>query len=354
MNTNTLTATDLHARIADEVAFYAPHVGVTDREGLKTMEPVYRDWLLAEARHVVYPAARFNRETQTFATDARHEARAERLAADAWAIIMEGVTRPRKSDLRIAPALSAVATPSAPVAKKAKAVAAAATRVEIAHRDDVAAEVGFAAARAVTKRYTAAAAAPVSGHVEEHMPLMDIFAAAALLEYLDALTPALAVTKDHGASEALLAQEAQDALSSLRDHRAVTQADHRAARKAAANGEEHAVLAGRSALALDDDLDSPIEDEVEGVWDAALPVFEPLGVRDAEELQVIISEMLGEKVGRVEGKKDVTLTPVALYVKGVEDPRERKAEAKRLRETVDRIRENVATVGPALRELLAA
>lgn len=267
------------------------------------------------------------------------------------------------------------------------------TRRAPLHFDDVQAEIAMSAAGGITTHFTSGVIPPLSGETE-FFEIGDASHIASLVEYLLALVPALkrADRSEIGLRGEVLHQEAVDALSNARDGRGgTTQEVQRASRRIAAHrstiagleGEELAaeearfaadvakrpeafeaaqdVLEGREVFALDESFDSPVEDEVESVWVAAMPVFEPLGVRDADELQVLINEMLGEQeVSHVAGLKDSRLSPIALRTQKVtedesaEEAKARKAEAKRLRETVARIRENVATVGPALRELLAA
>lgn len=224
------------------------------------------------------------------------------------------------------------------------------------HFEDVQADVAMSAAGGITTHFTSGVIPPLSGETE-FFEIGDASHIAALVEYLLALVPALkrADRSEIGLDGAILKQEAVSTIAPLRDVRSgIPRDESRAMRGAIVRDEEHELTVGREAFTLDEAFDRPVEDHVESAWDVAMPVFTPLGVRDTDELQVIIAEMLGEKVAPVPGKKDIKLGPVALFVKGIADAQERKNASQRLTETMWRIQKNAATVGPALRELLAA
>lgn len=193
-----MTLATLHTDFTSELAFWQAQIPECDLAGLAAMEDVYTAWLLEEARYVIYPATRFDRETQAFRTDARREREAAALATEAWLFVHAVATSDK--DALDAFALNAarattfwVGGDNATAASKAvRAIITKALRGRDAHREDIEAEVSEKAAHYISAGVTAGAAAPVSGNVEEHMPLMDVFGLAGLLEYLHALGPALA------------------------------------------------------------------------------------------------------------------------------------------------------------------
>lgn len=346
-----MTLATLHTDFTSELAFWQAQIPECDLAGLAAMEDVYTAWLLEEARYVIYPATRFDRETQAFRTDARREREAAALATEAWLFVHAVATSDK--DALDAFALNAarattfwVGGDNATAASKAvRAIITKALRGRDAHREDIEAEVSEKAAHYISAGVTAGAAAPVSGNVEEHMPLMDVFGLAGLLEYLHALGPALAAADrselaltganlrrdtvraldDLTYAFAGMTMDEKDAARSLAAHRSnlagmtdeervvaeaerITKnaAEKRPERVKAAAG-AGALLDSRSAASVDmlsesgfdiagaddeDDDDAPQEpryEVIEGSWDALAPRF---GVENGAELQAIIAERM--------------------------------------------------------------
>lgn len=342
----------LHQDFTTELAFWQAQIPTTDLDGLAAMEAVYTAWLRDEARYVVYPTTRWDNEAKAYRMNDRLERESEALAREVWTFTL-AVARKDAEDRKFLSKFALNAARAAAfwvggddVTDASKAVRAAvksALRGRDAHREDIEAEVTEKAAHYISAPLTAGAAAPLSGRVEEHMPLLDIFGLAGLLEYFRDLRSAIAAADRHelaltGANLARDARRAldtatralsgatleeKDAARSLAAHRSrlagmtddervVAEAERVVAvakmtgdrRRAAEDAEwmlEDRLTASADAL-LDAGLDFAADDEdaddepqapvyavTEGSWDALAPQF---GVQDGAELQAVIAERM--------------------------------------------------------------
>lgn len=353
-----MSLTTLHTTTAAEQAFWRAQVPTTDLDGLTAMEGVYTAWLRDEARYVVYPMTRWDREAKAYRTDARLERESAALAQEVWTFTLAVARNDRatleKFALNAARAAAFwVGGEDATAASKAvRAAVKAALRGRDAHREDITAEVTEKAAHYITAGVTKNTEAPLSGRVEENMPLLDIFGLVGALEYFHALRPALAAAdrRELALSSSNLARdtrralddatctlsgatvEEKDAARSLAAHRSrlagmtdeervVAEAERVVAvakmtgdrRRAAEDAEwmlEDRLTASADAL-LDAGLDFAAEEDdedaapqyavAEGTWDAVAVRF---GVQSGEELQAVIAERMA-KDAKAAGAKDV-------------------------------------------------
>lgn len=348
------TLTELHADTASEQAFWRQQIPATDLDGLAAMEDVYVAWLREEARYVVYPMSRWDNATKSYRTDPRLEREAAALAQEVWTFTLAVARNDSKTLERFAlnaarAAAYWVGGEDVTAASKAvKAAVNSALRGRDAHREDIEAEVSEKAAHYITAGVTQGTEAPLSGKVEEFMPLLDIFGLVGALEYFHALRPALAAADraELALTDANLARDTRralddatyvlsgatvkekDAARSLAAHRSrlagmsddervVAEAERLVAvealsgdyRRAAEEAEwmlEDRLSASADALleagvdfAADDDDDED-EDEApqyavaEGTWDAAAKQF---GVATGDELQAVIAERMAKDAG---------------------------------------------------------
>lgn len=344
MNTTDLTTlvADMRGRMADLAAGYGP----TDQAGLRAMASWYKSILTDAARKAVYRPERYLALAVeildgTIDLNTREERRVATIARDAWDVLLAGATGEALVGGHRA-AYGVALTPGTPIAKRVKGVAFDAARLEKAWAHDLTDFLAEVAAKGIAKNVTAGTAAPVTGN-QYRYPVMDIPGMEALVRFIADLAPALTPVKpaEVGVKKSVLRQAAQDALAPMRDGRGgITRDEHRAARKAAVAGEYHDLLAGRSAGALNEDIDIPVEDEVVSPWTLALPHFLPFGVKSEEELMVIIDEMLDVKP---EGSKRGAIAHYA----------QSEAESKHLRRAAAKVRKNVATLQPVLVSLFA-
>lgn len=343
-----MSLTTLHTTTAAEQAFWRAQVPTTDLDGLAAMESVYTAWLRDEARYVVYPMTRWDREAKAYRTDARLERESAALAQEVWTFTLAVARNDRatleKFALNAARAAAYCRSGSTSETFTAASRAVyAAVKSALFDRDsykaDVMAEVSEKAAHYITAGVTKGTEAPLSGRVEEHMPLLDVFGLAGALEYFHALRPALAAAdrRELALSSANLTRDTRralddatcalsgasihekDAARSLAAHRSrlagmadeervVAEAERVVAvakmtgdyRRAAEDAEW--MLADRlsaSADALleagldfaadedDEDENAPTYAVAEGTWDALAVEF---GVQSGEELQAVIAE----------------------------------------------------------------
>ncbi|GAA2570533.1 hypothetical protein [Microbacterium binotii] len=356
-----MSLTALHADTAAEQAFWRSQIPTTDLDGLAEMEGVYTAWLRDEARYVVYSMSRWDREAKVWRTDARLEREAAALAQEVWTFTLAVARNDAKTlaEFALNAARAAafwVGGEDATAASKAvRAAVKAALRGRDAHREDIEAEVTEKAAHYISAGVTKGTEAPLSGRVEEHMPLLDIFGLVGALEYFHALRPALAAADRHEItlSSANLARDTRralddatymlsgasvkekDAARSLAAHRSrlagmsdeervVAEAERVVAvatlsgdyRRAAEDAEW--MLADRlsaSADALleagldfaadededDDEAEAPQYAVAEGTWDAVAVEF---GVQTGKELQAVIAERIAMDA-KASGAKDV-------------------------------------------------
>lgn len=345
-----MSLTTLHTTTAAEQAFWRAQVPTTDLDGLIAMEGVYTAWLRDEARYVVYPMTRWDREAKAYRTDARLERESAALAQEVWTFTLAVARNDRatleKFALNAARAAAFwVGGEDATAASKAvRAAVKAALRGRDAHREDIEAEVTEKAAHYITAGVTKGTEAPLSGRVEEHMPLLDVFGLVGALEYFHALRPALAaadrrelalssanLTRDtrralDDASYALsgASVKEKDATRSLAAHRSrlagmtdeervVAEAERVVAvakmtgdyRRAAEDAEwmladrlsasADALLEAGLDFAAEEDEDddeaeeAPLYAVAEGTWDAVAIEF---GVQTGAELQAVIAERI--------------------------------------------------------------
>lgn len=343
-----MSLTTLHTTTAAEQAFWRAQVPTTDLDGLAAMESVYTAWLRDEARYVVYPMSRWDNAVKAYRTDARLERESAALAQEVWTFTLAVARNDRatleKFALNAARAAAFwVGGEDATAASKAvRAAVKSALRGRDAHREDIEAEVTEKAAHYITAGITQGTEAPLSGRMEENMPLLDIFGLVGALEYFHALRPALAAAdrRELALSSANLARDTRralddatyvlsgasvkekDAARSLAAHRSrlagmpdeervVAEAERIIAvaalsgdyRRAAEDAEwmladrlsasaEALLEAGLDFAADEDDEDDEDENApayavAEGTWDALAVEF---GVQSGEELQAVIAE----------------------------------------------------------------
>ena len=358
-----MSLTALHADTAAEQAFWRSQIPTTDLDGLAEMEGVYTAWLRDEARYVVYPMSRWDREAKAYRTDARLERESAALAQEVWTFTLAVVRNDRKTltEFALNAARAAAYCRSGSTSETYTAASRAvyaAVKSALFDRDsykaDVMAEVSEKAAHYITVGVTKGAEAPLSGRVEEHMPLLDIFGLVGVLEYFHGLRPALAaadrreltlsdvnlrrdahVAQDDFALAVTATQREKYAARSLSAHRAslagmtnaerlTTEAD-RVARIAGLDqkyrtAHEHAdwVLGAYDAssvealldtgldFAADEDDDDEVEEApqyavAEGTWGAVAVQF---GVQSGEDLQAVIAERIATDA-KAAGAKDV-------------------------------------------------
>jgi len=345
-----MSLTTLHTTTAAEQAFWRAQVPTTDLDGLTAMEGVYTAWLRDEARYVVYPMSRWDNAAKAYRTDARLERESAALAQEVWTFTLAVARNDRatlkKFALNAARAAAFwVGGEDATAASKAvRAAVKAALRGRDAHREDIEAEVTEKAAHYISAGVTKGTEAPLSGRVEEHMPLLDIFGLVGALEYFHALRPALAAADRHelALSSANLARDTRralddatyvlsgasihekDAARSLAAHcsrlagmsdeeRVVAEAERVVAvatlsgdyRRAAEDAEwmladrlsasvDALLEAGLDFAAEEDEDDDEAEEAplyavAEGTWDAVAIEF---GVQTGAELQAVIAERI--------------------------------------------------------------
>lgn len=343
-----MSLTTLHADTAAEQAFWRAQVPTTNLDGLAEMEGVYTAWLRDEARYVVYPMSRWDREAKAYRTDARLERESAALAQEVWTFTLAVARKDRKTltEFALNAARAAafwVGGEDATAASKAvRAAVKAALRGRDAHREDIEAEVTEKAAHYISAGVTKGTEAPLSGRVEEHMPLLDVFGLVGALEYFHALRPALAAAdrSELALSSANLARDTRralddatyvlsgasihekDAARSLAAHRSrlagmpdeervVAEAERVVAvatlsgdyRRAAEDAEwmladrlsasADALLEAGLDFAADEDDDEAAEAPqyavAEGTWDAVAIEF---GVQTGAELQAVIAERI--------------------------------------------------------------
>lgn len=357
------TLTTLHADTAAEQAFWRQQIPTTDLDGLTAMESVYTAWLRDEARYIVCPMSRWDREAKAYRTDARLERESAALAQEVWTFTLAVARRDTKTlekfalNAARAAAYCRSGSTSETFTAASRAVYAA-VKSALYDRDsykvDVMAEVSEKAAHYITAGVTKGTEAPLSGRVEEHMPLLDIFGLVGTLEYFHALRSALAaaerreltlsdvnlkrdahVAQDDFALAVTATQREKYAARSLSAHRASLEEMPNAERPTAEadrvvriagldqkyrTAHEHAdsVLSAYNAssvealldagldFAADEDDDDEVEEAPqyavsEGTWDAVAVEF---GVQSGEELQAVIAERIATDA-KAAGAKDV-------------------------------------------------
>lgn len=361
-----MSLTALHTDTAAEQAFWRSQIPTTDLDGLAEMEGVYTDWLRDEARYVVYPATRWDNGAKAYRTDARLEREAAALAQEVWTFTLAVARNDRKTlgkfalNAARAAAYCRSGSTSETYTAASRAVYAAVKSALFdrdSHKADVLAEVSEKAAQYVTAGVMNGTEAPLSGRVEEHVPLLDVFGLVGALEYFHALRPALAAADRHelALSDTSLRREAlralddatyvvtatrreKDAARGLAAHRALLEGMG-AAERVVADAEriayiasmdpKHRADAGRAQwvldshdassvealldtgldFAADEDEDedgdeaaeAPLYAVAEGTWDAVAVEF---GVQTGEELQAVIAERIATDA-KAAGAKDV-------------------------------------------------
>ncbi|MEZ3155944.1 hypothetical protein AB1K56_03365 [Microbacterium sp. BWR-S6Y] len=345
-----MSLSTLHTDTVAEQTFWRQQVPATDLDGLAVMEDVYVAWLRDEARYVVYPMTRWDDTAKAYRTDARLESESAALAQEVWTFTL-ATARQNDEDKKLLAAFALNAARAAAfwvggedVTAASKAVRAAvksALRGRDAHRGDIESDVAEKAAHYITEPLTAGAAAPLSGRVEEHMPLLDIFGLVGALEYFHALRPALAAAerKELALSDANLARDTRRALDdATRALSGATVEEKDAARSLAAHrsrlagmtDDERVVLEAERIVAIskmrgyrrwaaedaawmlddrltasademldagldfaaeedDEEPKKPMYEVADGSWDALASQF---GVQDGAELQAIIAERM--------------------------------------------------------------